>query len=230
MEFKVEVDEKLVKCDLRHVSTSSHYTSRDHGFLKNEPDADNSAMEVKTEIKNESLEGDQQYMESWPSMSLDLENLKNEPEEESDFSQKNRVEVMLSAFSCSKKQQTKDKPKRSLNYEEAALKDSSCSKEFSTINNLNKNTIIQTEEGLYKCEICFKEFSEANSLKTHLKVHTGEKPYKCEICCKQFGLALLHQKLVLNQKRHLTQVSTVASATMISMYRPYVQLNDLRTV
>ncbi|CAH1281957.1 unnamed protein product [Diabrotica balteata] len=180
MEIKTEINESF-EGDQQYNIESQLSTSLNLDIkLKNE--LEDSAVEL-TKIKKESLEGDQQYIESQPSTSLDLENLKNEPEEDSDFSQKNGMEIMkmLPTFLCNKKQRT-IKPKRSLNHEEATIKDTACSKSVSGINNLNKNAIVRIEEGLYKCEICFKQFSRKYSLNIHLRVHTGEKPYHCEVC------------------------------------------------
>ncbi|XP_072396387.1 uncharacterized protein [Diabrotica undecimpunctata] len=80
MEFKVEIKENFVKYDVVSPPLS---TSTDLEVMKNELDEDNSVMEIKTGIKNESLEGDQQYIESQLTTSLNLENLKNELEEDS---------------------------------------------------------------------------------------------------------------------------------------------------
>ncbi|KAK0206692.1 hypothetical protein DFS33DRAFT_611554 [Desarmillaria ectypa] len=63
-----------------------------------------------------------------------------------------------------------------------------CIKSFSRKGDLNRHTLIHTQDRPHICSTCGRGFSQASGLKTHQNVHTGDKPHLCTYSCgKAFG-------------------------------------------
>ncbi|KAK0461992.1 uncharacterized protein EV420DRAFT_140094 [Desarmillaria tabescens] len=63
-----------------------------------------------------------------------------------------------------------------------------CVKFFSRKGDLNRHTLIHTQDRPHICSTCGRGFSQASGLKTHQNVHTGDKPHLCTYGCgKAFG-------------------------------------------
>uniref|UniRef100_A0A6P7FMI3 Uncharacterized protein LOC114329343 isoform X2 n=1 Tax=Diabrotica virgifera virgifera TaxID=50390 RepID=A0A6P7FMI3_DIAVI len=100
MEFHMKIKEEYVEYDQR-LMQSQLSTSTDLGNVKNEPE-NNTDVEVKTDIKEEFVEGDSSHraIESQLSTSIDLGVLKNESDEfNSGFTQEdNKTKIMETFF------------------------------------------------------------------------------------------------------------------------------------
>ncbi|CAG9840391.1 unnamed protein product [Diabrotica balteata] len=102
MEFKVEVKESVFECNERYVESQLHRSTNNIEACNDKPD-DKPEIEIKAEIKKEHALDDQVYnTENQLTTSLDLGDLKNEPDEynsEKDNPGSNKF-LFLSQNSC----------------------------------------------------------------------------------------------------------------------------------
>ncbi|XP_061772041.1 zinc finger protein 62-like [Nerophis ophidion] len=97
-------------------------------------------------------------------------------------------------------------------HQEKPFRCSSCSKGYSSDQQLQRHMLSHNGEKPHKCHICEKSFSLAYLLRDHINTHTGERPHHCGECNKSFSWLSslqMHQKSSSHNRHSLSTTGKI---------------------